>query len=257
MRKKEENTKFVNGLLPPIIALALIWIVFLVEKFLPFSLSKYGILPGSFIGLRGVVFSPFLHGDLTHIANNSLPLAVLVFYLFSVYKDLAYRIIIWSILMTGIWVWISARVSYHIGASGLIYALASFLFFSGLLRRNLRLMAVSMSVAFLYGSLIWGIFPIEEQMSYESHLWGGISGAILAIYYKKEGPQRVKYTWEELSEEEYLKDNVERFGEFYWDPEKHAEIIRAKEEQHSTAFPGYDVVYHYLPEKPQGHNIRT
>ncbi len=247
MRKKEENTKFVNDLLPSVVALLLIWGVFFAEKFFAFSLSKYGILPGSLVGLRGVIFSPFIHGDISHIANNSLPLAILLFYLFSVYRELAYRILVWTVLMTGIWVWISARQSYHIGASGLIYGLASFLFFSGLLRRDTRLMAVSMTVAFFYGSMIWGIFPIQAKVSFESHLWGGISGAILAIYYRKVGPQRVKYNWEQMSEDEYLRDNIQHFGEYYWDPVKHAEILRAKEEQHNTAEEGYKIVYHFTP----------
>ncbi|MES2629944.1 MAG: rhomboid family intramembrane serine protease [Bacteroidota bacterium] len=251
MRKKEENEKFVKDLLPSAIAVAIIWLVFTVEQFLPFSLAKYGILPKTAIGLRGIALSPFIHGDITHLAGNSLPLAVLLFYLFSVYRELAYRIVFWTIMMTGVWVWASARESYHIGASGIIYGLASFLFFSGLLRRNNRLMAVSMSVAFFYGSFIWGVFPIEEHISWESHLWGAVSGAVLTIYYKKEGPQRVKHVWEQMSEEEYLQDNVQRYGEFYWDPVKHAEIMRAKEEQHNTAPPQYMVIYHFVPTPQQ------
>lgn len=120
-------------------------------------------------------------------------------------------------------------------------------------------MAVSMSVAFFYGSLIWGIFPIEERVSFESHLWGAISGAILAMYYRKIGPQRIKYNWEQMSEEEYLQENIQRYGEFYWDPEKHAEIMRAKEEQHNTAPPYYNIVYHFIPDKkadvPEGEEL--
>lgn len=249
VRKQEENTKYVKDLVPSFIAVVSIWLVFFIEKLLPFSLSKYGILPGSITGLRGIIFSPFLHGDITHVAGNSLPLAILLFYLFSLYRELAFRVIIWSVIMSGFWVWVSARPSYHIGASGLIYGLAAFLFFSGLLRQNIRLMAVSMSVAFFYGSFIWGIFPIEDRVSWESHLWGSISGAVLAVYYRKVGTQKVKHNWDQMSEEEYLKDNIDRFGPFYWDPVKHAEIQRAKEEQHNTADQRYDVIYHYSPNR--------
>lgn len=104
--------------------------------------------------------------------------------------------------MVGIWVWVGGRSGYHIGASGLVYGLASFLFFSGVIRNDIRLLAISLLVVFLYGSMIWGIFPIFPQVSWESHMLGGISGLVLAIYYRKYGPQKKVYEWELEEEEE-------------------------------------------------------
>lgn len=248
MRKKEESTKFVKALLPSVLALCLIWGVFLTEHILGVSFARFGLFPRTFSGLRGILLSPFIHGDITHIANNSLPLAVLLFYLFSLYRELSWKILLWSTLMTGLWVWVAARPSYHIGASGIIYALTFFLFASGLIRRHTQLMAVSMSVAFFYGSLIWGIFPLIEEYSWESHLFGGLSGVVLALYYRKVGLQRVKPLWEQMSEEEYLRENITRFGEFYWDPVKQAEMRKA-EEQQDVSYPGWSVVYHYVETK--------
>ncbi len=99
-------------------------------------------------------------------------------------------------LFTGFWVWLAARDSSHIGASGLIYGFVCFLFFSGLLRKDTRLMAVSFLVTFLYGSMVWGILPVDQSISWESHLFGSIAGIFCAIYYRAEGPQRTKAQWE-------------------------------------------------------------
>jgi membrane associated rhomboid family serine protease len=245
----KEKLNIVKSLAPSLVFLSLIWIVFAVEKLTHISFASWGIYPGSVVGLRGIVFSTFIHGDITHIANNSLPLGVLIGYLFTFYRQLAWRVIVFSILMSGFWVWASARPSYHIGASGLIYALTAFLFASGLIRRNLTLMAVSLTIAFLYGSMIWGIFPLEQRVSWESHLWGSLSGGILAVYFRKVGDQRVPYPWETVTEEEYLRDNIVKYGEFYWDPAKQAEIRRAQEEQHHTFSDGVEVVYFYREEE--------
>ncbi|GAB5538672.1 MAG: hypothetical protein Salg2KO_07750 [Salibacteraceae bacterium] len=98
--------------------------------------------------------------------------------------------------MSGLWIWIAAREGNHIGFSGVIYALATFIFFAGLLRKYFRLMALSGVVVFLYGSMIWGVFPIDPQISWEGHLFGAVAGLILAFYFKEQGPQRPKYSWE-------------------------------------------------------------
>ncbi len=247
MRKAEENIKFVKSLIPSAIALLGIWGVFVLEKYLPFSLVKYGIYPRTLFGLKGILFSPFIHGDLTHVLGNSLPLAVLLFYLSMFYRNLFLRIVLWSVLMTGFWVWASARPSYHIGASGVIYALLAFLFFSGIIRQNRTLLVVSLTVAFFYGSLFWGIFPLEQKVSWESHLCGAISGAVLAIYYRKVGYQRTLYPWQTMSEKDYLAENIQLYGDYYWDPLKQEELQRKQEHQNSTALGDYKVIYHFKP----------
>ena len=107
-------------------------------------------------------------------------------------------------LFTGFWVWLGARSEAHIGASGLIYGLVCFLFLSGILRKDTRLLAVSLLVTFLYGSLVWGILPVNQGISWESHLFGSVAGLFCAVYYRHEGPQRQKSQWE-IDEENEAK----------------------------------------------------
>jgi len=134
---------------------------------------------------------------------------VLLFGMFSFYGRLGWQVLFWSWIMSGTWMWIAARDGNHIGFSGIIYALASFIFFAGLFRKYYRLMALSGVVVFLYGSMVWGILPIDPQISWEGHLFGAVAGLILAFYYKNVGPQRPKYSWEieEELEREWLEKN--------------------------------------------------
>jgi membrane associated rhomboid family serine protease len=178
------------------------WVVFLVDLQWELKVYQYGVFPRSIQGLRGILFSPFIHSGLEHLVNNSVPLLVLGTALFYFYKDLATKFLFWCWIMAGLWLWASGRESYHIGASGIIYALASFLFFSGIFRQQKQLIAISLLVTFLYGSMVWGILPIKENMSYEGHFWGGVSGLVLAIYFRKKGPQRKKYDWEDEEDDE-------------------------------------------------------
>ena len=173
------------------------------------KLSHFGVYPREFKGLFGIISSPFIHRDWWHLFNNSVPLLVLGSALFHFYKRLAVRVWIYSIIYTGILVWLGARPSFHIGASGLVYALAAFLFFSGFIRKHRPLMSISMIVVFIYGGMIWGIFPREEHISWEGHLFGAFNGLFWALYYRDEGPQRKKYSWE--IEEEILNslDGIE------------------------------------------------
>lgn len=172
------------------------------------SFRQWGIRPREIEGLWGILFSPFLHGSREHLFNNSIPTLVLGSALFFFYREIAWKTLIWIMLMGGFWVWVSARAhTNHIGMSGVVYGLVSFLFLSGILRKHIGLIAISMLMVFMYGSLIWGIFPIKEGVSWEGHLWGAISGVILAWYLQKEGVQRKLYQWEldEIEEEKELE----------------------------------------------------
>lgn len=179
------------------------WIVFLIEFETGSNFSKYGLRPRTSQGLVGIFTMPFLHGGLKHIFNNSVPMLILGWALFRFYPTIAFKTLIWIWLMSGFWLWISGRPNYHIGASGIVYGLAAFLFLSGWLRREKRVAALSLLVAFLYGGMWWGILPVDPTISWEGHLMGAFAGFVLAIYFRKKGgPQRKLYSWELEDEED-------------------------------------------------------
>lgn len=179
----------------------LMWLVKIIEVLFDINLTNLGIYPLSLKGLPGILFSPFIHANFGHLFNNSLPLFFLGTAIFYFYSEIAVKVSLWTYFLTGIFVWLAGRSSWHIGASGLIYGFASFLFFSGIIRKYFRLVALSLLIVFLYGSMVWGIFPnVYKDVSWESHMLGFISGIVLAIVYRKEGPQEPVYEW--LDEDE-------------------------------------------------------
>jgi membrane associated rhomboid family serine protease len=137
--------------------------------------------------LIGIVTGPLIHGDIFHLISNTIPIVTLCTALFYFYYRIAGEIFAWIYLITGFWVWLLARDAYHIGASGIVYGLASFLFFSGIFRRNSRLLVVTLIVLFLYGGMVYGVFPnpLEPRISWESHALGAVCGVLLAIYFRK------------------------------------------------------------------------
>jgi len=193
--------KFFLSLIIPVTFVFLMWIMKIIEMLFEFDLSSLGIYPLSLQGLPGIIFSPFIHDDFTHLLNNSLPLLLLAVALFYFYSEVALKVFSWTWILTGILVWFGGREAWHIGASGMVYGLASFLFFSGIIRKYFRLIALSLLVVFLYGEMVWGLFPgIYKNISWESHMLGFFSGIALAVWYRKEGPQRPVYEW--MNEEE-------------------------------------------------------
>jgi len=173
-----------------------LWLVYWFEVKNGFNFNSFGIFPRTLKGFRGVLFSPFIHGDIKHLYHNSIPLFVLFFCLLYFYKKVALKVFLYGVLLTGLFTWIIARPSYHIGASGIVYLLFSFIFFSGIIRRNFRLVAVSLMVIFLYGGMVWYVLPVKEGISWEGHLSGFLVGLILAFVYRSRGPQMYKYDWE-------------------------------------------------------------
>ena len=198
------------------------WSVFAFEMINGTSLSAFGLLPRDYMGLRGIIFMPFLHGGLGHIMNNTVPFIVLGTMLYHFYPRVANKVLLWTWLLSGIWLWVGARANFHIGASGLIYALGSFLFFAAIFAKNFRLMRISLLVVFLYGSLIWGIFPVKEGISWEGHLFGGMAGLLVAWAFRKEVPRGKVYKW--VDDVDQLE---ELYGERYWDrPPQAAEELK-------------------------------
>lgn len=198
--------RMVTALLPPAMVVLVMWIVLGFDQVFHLDLVRFGILPREPIGLRGVVFAPFLHGSADHLLNNSIPLLILGWFTVYFYPKASGRVVLVSWLATGLWVWTVGRVSYHIGASGVVYALAGFVFFSGVVRRRIALMAVSLIVVFLYGSMWWGVLPIQPEVSWESHLFGGIVGSLMAWFYRKVPPAHVPPPPPEEPDEEDVEE---------------------------------------------------
>jgi len=190
------------SMLIPGVFVFLMWLVKIIEVLFDLDFSRFGIYPFSLEGLPGIIFSPFIHANFGHLFNNSLPLFFLGTALFYFYSEIAVRVSLWTYFLTGLLVWLAGRSAWHIGASGLIYGLASFLFFSGIIRKYFRLVALSLLIVFLYGSMVWGIFPnIYKDVSWESHMLGFISGIILAVVYRNEGPRQPVIEWPDEDEE--------------------------------------------------------
>src|SRR5690606_6141443 len=143
---------------------------------------RFGIYPKDLKGLLGIPLSPLIHGSLEHLYNNSAPLFVLLAMMQFFYKKQTYFVIIVGVLLSGFITWFIGRPSFHIGASGLIYALVSFIFFKGIISKNYQLSALSFIIIFLYGGMIWFMFPdMKDGMSWEGHLGGFISGLFLSF----------------------------------------------------------------------------
>ncbi|MEM6829900.1 MAG: rhomboid family intramembrane serine protease [Bacteroidota bacterium] len=161
------------------------WLFFTVEYYLGIDLGFLGIYPRETSGLLGVLFAPMIHGDFNHLLSNSIPLLVLGGSLYFFYPSIARKVFLQGYFFTNLLVWILARPSYHIGASGLVYALASFLAFYGLFRKNFKSVVISVIVILFYGGLIHGLFAFNANISWESHLMGAIVGFTSAYIFRK------------------------------------------------------------------------
>ena len=199
MRVQGQNSGFqfsTGVVLYPILFVLMMWLVFWFELRFGYNFTDLGVLPRTLSGLAGIIFSPFIHSGLSHLWHNSVPTLVLMGGLFYFYRPVAWRVLLALILISGVGTWLIGRPAYHIGASGVVYGLASFLFFKGIWSKHYRLTAFSLIVVFLYGSLIWGTMPIQEGMSWEGHLSGFLGGLILAFFIKNKIPKPAKYHWE-------------------------------------------------------------
>ena len=195
---KQEEFKYSTGVVGyPIAFVLLIWIVFWFEVRFNYSFNGFGVYPRTLEGLRGILFSPFIHSDIEHLYHNSIPLFVLSMALFYFYKPISWIVLGYGILLSGFLTWCIGRPANHIGASGLIYVLMSFILFKGIFAKHYRLIALSLLVVFLYGSMIWYVFPIKENMSWEGHLSGLIVGLFFALFFRKSIAKPVRYYWEE------------------------------------------------------------
>ncbi|NLB87580.1 MAG: rhomboid family intramembrane serine protease [Bacteroidales bacterium] len=180
---KTELKKMLLAIVIPASFMFLAWLIFALEKSLNINFAQYGLLPRDFRQWYGILTMPFLHGGSEHIIANTVSFIILGSMLFYFHNDRAILLFILSYFLSGIFTWLIGRESIHIGASAMIYAFAGYLFTAGLIGKNIRRMAITLIIVFLYGSMIWGMFPINEKISWEGHLSGFITGLILAIIF--------------------------------------------------------------------------
>lgn len=194
---EEERKRFIYSMVFPAFFLLLIWAVKFFEMTMDLSFVEGGVYPRRASGLKGILFSPLIHGDWKHLLDNSLPVFILSLALFYFYRDIAFRIWFLIYFISGLLLWGIGRQAYHIGSSGIIYGLAAFLFISGIIRKVRSLMAISLLVVFWYGSLVWGLLPFDFKVSFEAHLTGAVSGVLLSVFYRDQGPAPERTTLED------------------------------------------------------------
>lgn len=269
---KSNKTRTLEAILYPLLLLVILWSVFLMDRYFQLDLYKYGLKPRTTEGIKGILFMPFIHGqkDFSHIINNSVPITVLLSALIYFYREIALRVMVTLWLGGGILLWFFAANihTYHIGISGVIYGLFGFLLLSGFIKKYLPLQAISFFVAFAYGSMIWGLFPTEERISWEGHLTGFLIGLLLAFALRKHGPMPPKYRYEIEHElgidppdfEQDWKDRRKAWEEQQLRQQEN--ILRAKIEQeekrkldstssttHTTTTRNIQIEYNLIPEK--------
>jgi membrane associated rhomboid family serine protease len=201
----DDKKKLIMSIIIPLGFVALLWGIKLCEIIFKLDFIRFGLLPGSINGIPGILFGPMIHANIKHLLSNTLPLLLLGSGIIYFYKKSSYKVIAIIYLGTGILDWIFARKAYHIGASGLIYGFVAFLFFSGVIRRDTRAIALALLVTLLYGSLIWGVLPLDREVSWESHLFGSVIGIFCAFLFKGSDPA-IKYEWELEDDEEEDKE---------------------------------------------------
>ncbi len=192
----EEKKKFLNSIKFPFLFLLIIISVEIIGYLFDLSFIQLGILPRKVFGLVGVFTAPIIHSSLEHLYSNAIPLFVLGTSIFYFYPTSSKRVVVIIYLLTNILVWIFARESYHIGASGIVYGLFSFLFFSGVFKKDKRAITLSVLTIFIYGGMAYGIFPTKEGISWESHLFGFITGIFTAYIFRKNDIYK-RYDWED------------------------------------------------------------
>jgi membrane associated rhomboid family serine protease len=214
MRKIDNPFTFTTGTIGyPIFFVLTIWLVYWFEIRFSVIFNSWGVYPRTVEGLKGIIFSPFIHGSVKHLFNNSIPLLVLTTALFYFYKKDSWRVLFFGVLLTGIITWSIGRPAYHIGASGIVYMLVAFLFFKGVLSKYYRLIALSLIIVFLYGGLLWYVFPIEEGISWEGHLAGLITGFLFAFLFKTKIEKPKIYAWEQEDYKEEEDAFMKQFDE--------------------------------------------
>lgn len=239
MTEKTSYKKLWVSLSIPLLFAMLMAAVKIMEVMYGSDLSGFGVKPGKLAGLQGILTSPFIHGDWQHLLNNTVPLLVSGTLLFFFFQRTALKVFPLVFIISGLITWVIGEGgSVHIGASGGVYGLIAFVFFAGLMSSHKKIAAISLLMAFLYGSLIWGLFPIDPQISWEGHTGGAFAGTVLALLFRKQLPQ----------------DPVKPKPAFFYpdvigDAWMTEEQRQEHEESQSTTTP-VNIIYIYTPKKP-------
>ncbi|MBG6062471.1 membrane associated rhomboid family serine protease [Flavobacterium sp. CG_9.1] len=241
----EKHFKFTTSVIAlPLFFVVFLWFVFWLEIRFGFDFIENGIYPRTFSGLQGVLFSPFIHADVEHLYNNSIPLLILLAALQFFYAEQAMKVIGYGIVVSGCITWIIGRDNYHIGASSLIYVLFSFVFFKGLQTKYNRLVALSLAVIVVYGGLVWYVFPSPEitgnkAISWEGHLGGLLTGFFLSLVYKTpEYKKVIKYDWEHPD----FDASADKFMQRFDDNGNFVNIPKSEEFEEQLGFVSYYTV---------------
>ncbi len=163
---------------------SLLWVIYIIDLIIPIDFTGFGILPRSSSGIKGILFAPFLHLNLAHIMSNTMPLMILLTGLFWFYERIAWRVLALSVIIGDGLVWILGRSLVHVGASGVIFSLVAFFIFSAIFKKNFKALILGLFVFFLYGGIIWGVLPGQPGISWEGHMFGFITGGMLAYFFR-------------------------------------------------------------------------
>jgi len=206
--KEITKGKFIHNLRFPAFFLGSIWVIHIIKVILGVSFRTFGIFPRESVGLKGVLTAPLIHSNFGHLISNSAPAIVLLGMLFIFYRKVALKSFVMIYVMTGIAVWLFAKNAWHIGASGVVYGLVSFVFWSGIFRRDAQSIVLALVVTVLYSGYFAGIVPNQPGISWESHLFGALVGIFVAYVFRKQ-------IEEEVQTDEYAYDEEEE--KFFFD----------------------------------------
>ncbi|MDZ7764058.1 MAG: rhomboid family intramembrane serine protease [Melioribacteraceae bacterium] len=184
----EEKRRFHKGLKLSILLVLSIWLVKFVEIGFNISFVSFGVLPREFSGLPGILLFPFIHSDFEHLISNSFPILFLVTAIFYFYPTSASKVMLIIYIFSGLLVWLIGRQSYHIGASGFVYGLVAFTFFSGIIRWDRRSIVLSLIVTFLYGGFTWKFYLLTKPFRGKDIYPEPLVGIACAFLFRKNDP---------------------------------------------------------------------
>lgn len=204
-----DKKKLVSSILIAGAALVILWVIHFLLWITHLDKTLLANVPRNLLGLIGIVTSPLVHDDIYHITANSGPFWMFFAATLYFYRKVALRAIIGIWLLSGGMVWGFAHEGAHIGASGVVYGMGAFVFFSGVFRWDVRSISLSLLIVLIYGGMVWGILPLKQGVSWESHLFGLFSGVGMAWLFRKvDRVQRRRYAWEDEPDEDPRDENA-------------------------------------------------